>query len=49
MDRPDLHSTDRLKEGGVEKGCGRHPDLRGQQDNHLHNLEGSLWDTAESG
>ena len=29
MDRPEHHSIDRLKERGVEKGCGRHSTLQG--------------------
>ena len=31
MDRPELHSIDRLKERGVEKGSGRHSTLRGRE------------------
>ena len=31
MDRPDHHSTDRLKERGVEKGSGRHSTLQGRE------------------
>ena len=31
MDRPEHHSTDRLKERGVEKGSGRHSILRGRE------------------
>ena len=31
MDRPEHHSTDRLKERGVKKGCGRHSNLRGRE------------------
>ena len=31
MDRPEHHSTDRLKEGGVEKGSGRHSTLQGRE------------------
>ena len=31
MDRPEHHSTDRLKERGVEKGSGRHSTLQGRE------------------
>ena len=31
MDRPEPHSTDRLKERGVEKGRGRHSTLPGRE------------------
>ena len=31
MDRPEHHSTDRLKERGVEKGSGRYSTLRGRE------------------
>ena len=31
MDRPELHSIDRLKERGVEKGSGRHSTLQGRE------------------
>ena len=31
MDRPEHHSTDRLKERGVEKGGGRHSTLQGRE------------------
>ena len=31
MDRPEYHSTDRLKERGVEKGSGRHSSLQGRE------------------
>ena len=31
MDRPEYHSTDRLKERGAEKGSGRHFILRGRE------------------
>ena len=31
MDRPEHHSTDRLKEKGVEKRSGRHSTLRGRE------------------
>ena len=30
-DKPEHHSTDRLKERGEEKGCGRHSTLQGRQ------------------
>ena len=31
MDRPEHHSTDRLKEKGLEKGSGRDSILRGRE------------------
>ena len=31
MDRPEHHSTDRLKERGVEKGSGQHSTLQGRE------------------
>ena len=31
MDRPEHHSTDRLKERGMEKGSGRHSTLQGRE------------------
>ena len=31
MDRPEHHSTDRVKERGVEKGSGRHFTLQGRE------------------
>ena len=31
MDRPEYHSTDRLKDGGVEKASGRYSILRGPE------------------
>ena len=31
MDRPEYHSTDRLKERGAEKGSGRHFTIQGRE------------------
>ena len=36
MDRPEHHSTDRLKERGVEKGSGRHSTLQGRERSAFH-------------
>ena len=52
MDRPEHHSTDRLKERGVEKGSGRHSTLQGRErsvfkDKYWHCFEGNLGETAE--
>ena len=53
-DKPERHSTDRLKERGVEKGSGRHSTLQGrersvfnQANNYWHGFEGNLGETAE--
>ena len=52
MDRPEHHSTDRLKERGVEKGSADIPSFEVNQtcvqpDKHWHCLEGNLGETAE--
>ena len=52
-DKPEHHSTDHLKERGVEKGSGRISTLQGprticvQPDKYWHCFEGNLGETAE--
>ena len=52
MDRPENHSTDRLKERGMEKRSCRHSTLQGrercvQRGGYWHCFEGSLEEIAE--
>ena len=51
MDRPEHHSTDRLKERGVEKGGGQHSPSRVGNDlfstKHWYCFECNLEETAE--
>ena len=54
MDRPEHHSTDRLKERGLERGRGRHCTLRGRarsvfNQTNIDSFEGNLGETAETG
>ena len=47
MDRPEHHSTDGLKERGVEKGSGRHSTLQGRQRSVFNQTTiGTVWKAA---
>ena len=48
MDRPEHHSTDRLKERGVEKGSGRHSTLQGQKQSVFNQTSSSSSSAIDS-